>query len=159
MISITTLARELKISESCLMSRIKKYMGDFPDVYSEEFRSKVLKEFKERPYKISSGKTHPDAEKHYLMARAIIERDGFISSAELIEIFNNNKIYNIINTFDRYYDPLYKDTVVIVHPGWRSITRGIKVYRFLSSVHDIWKKEARQKPNKNGYIRNEARVF
>lgn len=102
-----------------------------------------------------NGKTKPETQVYYNRALAVLKRDGYIKSTELMEIFNGMHKYSILLCFERNGEDLYHEKMLfpdIKKDGKKHGMKKIRIYRRLKPIHDKWKRDARTGLPKNGCI-------
>lgn len=136
-------ATKLKISRQTVINRSKIIWGEYPLIFTDEQVSDLIEEIHENPIRLGSGKICDATHKCFNEAMVIIKRDGMIPYAELKQIFNDRTVETILNTFDKFDEPLYQETP----PGMK---RG-GVFRLNMPVLREMRKEALLN---NGYQNN-----
>ena len=78
-------------------------------------------------------------------ALAILKRDGFIRSTELLKIFHNMNLYTILLCFERNDEDIFKDSTMLNYRenGEKHGYTKVKIYKRLKPIHDRWKKDAK----------------
>ena len=147
-----TLAKHLDISLSKL-SKLKRQLN-----YPRGYRMKVsdipkIKKLSNQPFR-KGGRTNPLFPGYYEHALAMIEKIGYITRSNLVDIFQISSVTHAQAYFEARGNPLYDDYLpdeLWIKTGTLK-KKGEKIYKLWNPLRDKWRREAMHKPAKNGCV-------
>ena len=142
-ISLPEMAKILNVSSHTVLN-IKRQLGYKKNTYLytediEKFRHCI------KPITRKGGRTNPNFPKYYKKSLRILEKQGYITYADLMRIFKVSHITHVEAYFESQNNFIYDEVMEIDN-------KKVKVYKLNKNIWDEWRADARIRPPKNGPI-------